>query len=288
MARLTLLGWLLFLTAARADQFDRLTNADLHNLLRNTEHGAVPAVTAKQLTPRSGQGAGTQGSLLVVQTRDGRLAKLDVQFGMQKLGGQRVPMVLIDRFVTFKPGDERTVVAKGNNLQLFVGVQFNADLGQVVPPNIGGDVELVGGPDPTTLKLQAIAPAKLHVITQLPAAAPGAKFEIGEQFEPRFFTGTYKLFDDGRRSGSLILEADEAAGTVSGSYYSDKDGRKYEVIGKLGPVRHQIQFAINFPQSKQQYQGFMFTGDGRAIAGISKYQDRETGFYAIRQVGDAK
>jgi hypothetical protein len=31
----------------------------------------------------------------------------------------------------------------------------------------------------------------------------------------------------------------------------------------------------------------MFTGDGRAITGSSRLQDRETGFYAVR-IEDAK
>ena len=48
----------------------------------------------------------------------------------------------IDRFVTFKEGEERTVVAEGKNLRLFAEFQLNLDLGQVVPGSVGGDIRL--------------------------------------------------------------------------------------------------------------------------------------------------
>ena len=45
--------------------------------------------------------------------------------------------------------------------------------------------------------------------------------------------GTYRLLDDGRRSGSLTLKVADN-GDVTGSFYSDKDGKKYDVTGKIG------------------------------------------------------
>jgi hypothetical protein len=74
----------------------------------------------------------------------------------------------------------------------------------------------------------------------------------------------------------------DAAGDVLGHYYSDKDGQKYEVSGKAGGPAHRIEFRVTFPRTVQFFQGFMFTGDARAIAGTSRLEDRETGFYAVR------
>lgn len=288
MRRLTLLLLVLVVPHARADLFDRITNTDLAKLLKGDEVKSVSEIASAQLA--TSQIPGIAGALIVLQTREGRYCKLVVQGGQQKVGKDRHPMILIDRFATFKEGDERATVAKGGSVQLFSGVQFNADLGQVIPAAIGGDLELSGGPELSKVALKAVAPAKMWLVTKPPKLGPdrGGKLVIGETFEPRYFNGAYKLHDDGRRSGTLNLDVDEAAGTVTGSFYSDKDGRKYEVTGKLGTVRHQIQFTIRFPQTEQQYQGFMFTGDGRAIAGISKLKDRETGFYALRIEGDAR
>jgi hypothetical protein len=74
----------------------------------------------------------------------------------------------------------------------------------------------------------------------------------------------------------------EAGGEVDGSYVSDKDGRKYPVSGKLGMPTHTIQFTVKFPRTEQTFQGWLFTGDTRALTGYSRLLDRELGFYAVR------
>jgi hypothetical protein len=133
--------------------------------------------------------------------------------------------------------------------------------------------------------LEPLGKAEMFIVTRpLPGAKPkkSPKVVIGAAFEPRYFNGTYKLYDDGRRSGTLHLKV-AADGEVTGAYYSDKDGQKYEVEGKVGRPNHMIQFRVTFPRSMQHFQGWMFTGDGRAITGTSRLQERETGFYALRQ-----
>jgi hypothetical protein len=124
----------------------------------------------------------------------------------------------------------------------------------------------------------------LYVLTKAIAEAvpkKAGKLEVGATFEIRYFNGKYKLYDDGRRSGKLNLEVNES-GEVSGSFYSDRDGAKYDVTGKIGNPRHGITFSIKFPQVEQTFSGFLFTGNGKAIAGTTKLQERETGFYAER------
>ena len=71
-------------------------------------------------------------------------------------------------------------------------------------------------------------------------------------------------------------------GAVTGAYYSDKDGQRYEVSGKVGMPNYSIQFSITYPRIIQSFSGFMFTGDGEAITGTARLQERETGFYATR------
>ena len=104
---------------------------------------------------------------------------------------------------------------------------------------------------------------------------------MGEKFDPKYFAGNFRLFDDGRRSGKLTLKVDDEGG-VTGSYYSDKDGQKYDVQGKIGTPHHSIEFRVKFPRSEQVFKGMLFTGDGKAIAGTSRLVEREAGFYAVR------
>ena len=105
---------------------------------------------------------------------------------------------------------------------------------------------------------------------------------VGDKFELRYFNGVYRLFDDGRRTGKLHLTVAEN-GDISGFFYSDKDGQKYEVGGKVSNnPQHLANFFITYPRTIQTFNGYLFTGDGSAITGTSRLQNHETGFYALR------
>ncbi len=185
--------------------------------------------------------------------------------------------------MTYREGEERTIDAEGKMVRLFGGFHFDLDMGQVVPAHLGGDLRLVVKGDDSYV--EPVGKAEIYLVTKhLKEATPKKqpRPEIGEAFEARYFNGSYKLFDDGRRTGTLRLKVGDK-NEVSGFYYSGKDGQKYEVAGKVGAnPNHAIQFRITFPKSVQFFQGLMFTGDGGAIVGSSRLQDRETGFYAIR------
>jgi hypothetical protein len=267
----------------RADAFDRNTNFVLARAPGSEGVQAVKQLSAEQIGDHDGAVPGTMGTLLVVKTNDGRWAKLLVQSAFQKKDGKQLPILLLDRYVTYKEGQERAVQAAGQNVQLYAGFQFSLDLGQVVPAELGGDLRLradgKGG-----WRVEPVGRGELYLVTRpLPGTEPKKtnRPTVGEVFESRFFNGTYKLHDDGRRSGTLKL-AVTPDGEVTGSYFSDRDGQKYEVHGKLGASKHAIQFTIKFPRTEQLFHGWMFTGDARAITGFSRLQERETGFYALR------
>jgi hypothetical protein len=267
----------------RADAFDLYTNPILAKV-----PGADGVQEIKQATPAVlGEHdrvlPDAVGALLVVRTNDNRWSKLLLRFAFRKVDAdRRIPMLLIERFITYKEGDERAVQAEGRNVNLFAGFRFNLDIGQVVPEELGGDLRYVvedGKP-----RLEALGKARLYLLAKpMPAAAPRgtAKLQVGETFERRYFNGTYKLYVDGRRSGKLTLKVEDD-GEVTGAFYSDKDGSKYEVHGKVGMPSHSIQFTVRLPRAEESFQGFLFTGDGKALAGSSKLLDREAGFYALR------
>jgi hypothetical protein len=278
-----LFGFALCHPVRGADVFDRYVNPVLARLVEAKETKEIRQLTQSMIVENDRVLPRAAAAFLVVKTNQGRYAKLLVQVARQKIDGEHsMPMLLVERYVTYKEGEERAVQTRGQNLSLFPGFRFSLDLGQVVPEELGGDLRFVseGGKTYT----QPLGKAKLYLVTKaLPDVAPkkGPKLVMGDTFEPRYFNGTYKLYDDGRRSGRLTLKVDED-GSVSGSYYSDKDGAKYEVSGRIGMPKHSIRFTIKFPRSEQTFQGCLFTGDGQYLTGTSRLQEREAGFYAKR------
>jgi hypothetical protein len=269
---------------AHADAFDNYTNPILMKV-----PGSKLAEPVKQLTPElmvqhSRALPGMTAAFVVVKTNDNRYAKLLVRPAQQKISEtEAVPIALVERFVTFKEGEERTVTASGHDIRLFAGFHFSFDIGQVVPAKVGGDLRFVVEGDRSWL--EPVGKAEMYIVTKhFSEANPkkGSKLVVGEKFDPVYFNGTYKLHSDGRRSGTLKLKLSENGKEVEGWYYSDKDGAKYEVSGTLGNPKHQVEFTIQFPRTIETFRGMLFTGDARAIAGTSRLQDRETGFYAVR------
>jgi hypothetical protein len=273
---------LLTLPAARADTFDRYTNPVLgkatDNLPGVQEVKRVPAeeLARAQVLPE------TSSALLIVKTNGGRYAKVLAQPAQQKAEKGTVPMVLLERFACFKPEQDQALEADGRNVRLYPGFLFSLDLGQVVPAEVGGDLKFVVADGAQAL--EPVGKARLFLVTKPVAGTETqktAKPTAGGPFDPAFFNGTYKLHDDGRRGAKLTLKV-EADGNVSGTYVSDDSGRTYEVYGKVGNPKHQIEFAVKFPQTEQHFTGWLFTRDAKAITGSCRMQDRDFGFYALR------
>lgn len=269
--------------AAWADAFDHYTNPILAKVPGSPHAMKVDKLSVEMLVEHGQVLPQVQGALVIVRTNEGRLAKLLVQPGKQKVSnGEPRPIVLIDRFVTYREGAEKAAASQGQQLRLFGDFRLNLDIGQVVPADVPADVRHVVGEQGSYLEL--VGKAEMYLVTSpLPEAAPkkAAQPQIGAAFEPHYFNGKYKLYDDGRRSGTLELTVG-ANGSVTGSYYSDKDGTRYDVEGKVGNPQHSIQFTVLLPQTLQTFHGYLFTGDGRALTGTSRMQERETGFYALR------
>lgn len=283
LTALAVLALLISTPLTRADSFDNYINPIL---AKAPEAKGVQEI--KQLTPaliadHDQVLSDVSAAFLVVKTNESRWSKLLVQSARRKIDADNsVPILLIDRYVTYKEGDEQKVQAIGKNVNLFNGFRLNLDFGQVVPADFSADLRFVAEGD--KMFLEPVGKAKMYLLTEpMPEAAPKktGKLVVGESFEIRYFSGSYKLYDDGRRSGVLKLEVDDEGG-VTGGLYSDKDGSKYEVVGKIGKEKHNITFMVKLPRTEQYFVGWMFTGDGKAITGTSELQSRKTGFYAVR------
>jgi hypothetical protein len=266
-----------------ADAFDLYTNPILAKVPRADGAVAVKQLTREQITDNDPTLPGCAGAFLVVKTNDNRWSKLLVQYARQKTAeGKAVPMVSVERFVTFKEGQDQAIQAASQNINLYPGFRLNLDLGQVVPEELGGDVRFVVDGDKSYLEV--LGEAKAYLVTKpLPEAAPkkGEKVVVGEKFDPKYFNGTFELRDDGRRSGKLTLKVNDE-GVVTGTYASDKDGSTYDVRGHIGVPQHSVEFTVRFPRIEQTFKGWLFTADAKAITGSARLGEHETGFYAVR------
>ena len=277
---------LLFLVPAlaRADAFDLYFNKLLAKMPESKMVEKITKLTPEIMVQNNRALPGITATFLVVKTNDNRFVKLLVQPARQKISDdESAPIILIERYVTYRDGEERTVHASGQNVRLFGDFRFNLDIGQVVPKNVAADLRV--GLDKDDPYLEPVGKAEMYLITKhFPEANPpkAGKLVVGEKFEMRYFNGDFKLFDDGRRTGTMHLKVAEN-GFVTGHYFSDKDGQKYEIDGKVSTnPKHMIEFIITYPRVSQTFTGFLFTGDGRAMTGSSRLDNREMGFYAIR------
>lgn len=269
---------------AHADAFDNYTNRILEKVPDAKSVEKITKLTPELMVQHSRVLPGMSAAFVVVKTNDKRYAKLLVMPARQKVSDtESVPIVLVERYVAFREGEERTIHTKGENVRLFTDFRLSLDIGQVVPGNVAADLRMVQVKD--EYYLEPVGKAEMYLVTKhLPEANPAKpeKLTVGAQFEMRYFNGEYKLYDDGRRSGSLHLKILDS-GEVTGHYFSDKDGQKYDVNGKVGPMPlHKIEFIITYPRTAQIFSGHLFTGDGRAITGSSVLQGVTSGFYATR------
>ena len=58
--------------------------------------------------------------------------------------------------------------------------------------------------------------------------------------------------------------------------------RNTKCVAVRAPQKHGVQFTVIFPRTEQTFQGMLFTGDGAALAGTSRIDNRESAFYAVR------
>ncbi|MCX7666990.1 MAG: hypothetical protein N2112_15765 [Gemmataceae bacterium] len=266
-----------------AGQFDYYTAPILAKAVADNTLKELKEIDSEAIADAAGVLNDSQGTFLVVYTNDARYCKLLVQSARHKIDKETtVPMLLIDQYVTFKEGTETTRRAEGKNVFLFPSVRLQLDIGQIVPEKLGGDITIEQTTEGFVLK--PLGKAKLYLLTKpiagvVPKKAP--KLVVGESFEPRYFIGTYKLHDDGRRSGIIKLQVNES-GEISGTFTSDKDGAAYDIKGKVGNPKHSFSFVIKFPATEQLFTGYLFTGNAKAMAGTSKLAEREAAFYAER------
>ncbi|MBX6312858.1 MAG: biopolymer transporter ExbD [Isosphaeraceae bacterium] len=292
MIRLRTLALVLSLAAtALADDFDRLEGPILAGIPASGDAQAHEQLTLAELGNLPSILPGLREPLLIAMTDQGNIARLIAIPAFRKpQGGQGepIPILVLERFATFEGGPATTRLARGRDLILFDGFFFDLDSGQVVPEGQGGDLRFLAqgeqGP-----RLVAVGKAKLYTLSKSPfpspAAAPRARPSTRGQVRPEDFAGRYHLFADGRWSGVLDLKVGER-GVVTGRFRSDQTGASYPVTGHVAEgAPHQIRFAAQFPRSKLEFVGYLWTEGQGAMAGSATLLDHELGFFALREGG---
>jgi hypothetical protein len=276
-------------TDIRSDEFGRLEGPEFFNLISRAGARAHASLSLRELDALPTILRDERAAFVIVKTDQGNLARIVVSAGLRKLkpsqsDGPLVPVLLLERFETIDVGDRRSFKARGKDVMLFDGFQFDLDAGQVVPVGLGGDI-VFSTRAPEDPRLAALDGSRLYTLEKpppSPESTPG-KPTAGRSVQPGDFAGRYYLIANGQWSGTLELIVDDA-GVVSGHFRSDRNGSSYPVTGKVaGEFAHKIDFSVQFPRARQNFEGLLWTEGKNAIAGTLSMLDRPYGFVAVRE-----
>jgi hypothetical protein len=223
---------------------------------------------------------------VVVQTDQGNWTKALVSWGFRKVKDKAVALLVIERYVTYDRDRGDVAVARGENVMLFSGFEFDFDIGQVVPKDAGGDVAFSD-----TRRLMALGGAKLFGVngSLLPPPTPD-KYDPNDHpdVRPRDFNGTWRVNADGRWTGTIQITFDDE-GNVGGQYTSDATKSTFPIKGRMTTteVRHRLRFEIEFAAAQQQFDLYLWTTDKSAMAGTTTLIDRTFGAYALREKSES-
>ena len=252
--------------AARADAFDDASNSLLRSVL--ADRPAIKSFDRAQATALKPLAKTVEGSLLVLKSADGNIAKGLVTFGFRKGPEKPVVVLMIDRFVAYGPATGDTSVAVARNVMLFPGFEFDIDLGQVVPAGFGGDVKF--GADGA---LTTTGGATLVAVDGPLAPAADAVENLGP------FAGEWRVEGDGRWKGTWQLVVDEE-GAVTGTWRSDDTQSTYPVEGRVGTQPHRARLEITLANAKQTFDAFVWTAAPETMTGSVTLAGQSFGFQA--------
>ena len=266
--------------ASAGDLFDRHALAELKVATKESqpllEFSAAAAAKWKPLSAK------ISSPCLIVQTNDGHWAKALLAWGQRKIKGreQPLPVLVLERFVTYRGDREGQTTANGKEVMIFAGHSFSFDIGQVVPSGSGADIEFTAAGI-----VKPVGEAKLFGLngSQL-SAADAAKPNPNdhEGVLPRDFAGNWKVSIDGRWTGVWEIQVDEQRNLL-GKFVSDDTKSRYELYGKVASLPHEAKLEIDLANSQVSVDAFLFTTDKGTMAGTALMAGRKFAFVATRQ-----
>jgi len=270
-------------TADAADVFDRHTMSELRQAIgQGTPTSQLTLADVGKIKPL---GKNLSSPCIAVKTNDGNYAKALLGWGLRKSGDQPTPVVVLERYVTYRIDRPELTTAAGKDVMLFPGFGFNFDIGQVVPVGHGADVEFTAEG-----ALKPVGDAVLSPISGslLPPVEATAKHDpqAHEGVLPADFAGTWQVDADGRWKGEWVLAVD-AEGRITGTFISDELQNRYEMLGQIGATPQQLKLMITLANTQMQVDGYLWTTDKSKLAGTVTLVGRKFGFVATR-VPDAE
>ncbi|HET6426476.1 MAG TPA: hypothetical protein VFG20_22475, partial [Planctomycetaceae bacterium] len=260
-----------------ADVFDRHIAKDLKRAL---EQPPVKELSLNDSAKLKRLAASVSSPCIVVKTDDGNYSKALIGWGLRKGGEKPTPVLLIERFVTYRGDRTELTSAAGKDVMLFPGFGFNFDIGQVVPAGQGADIEFT--PEQA---VKSVGDAVMIALNGsiLPAAEKSDKHDpaANEAVVPLDFAGTWKVDVDGRWKGEWDLTVGEN-GKVTGVFVSDELQNRYDILGQFGSAPNNLRVEILLANAQMQVDGYLWTKDKSQIAGTVTMTNRKFGFHAVR------
>ena len=274
------------LNHAFGGEFDRLDGERLAAIALGDDVEHLRTLTLKDLDRLPAALKDTRSTFLIVKTGLGNYSRMLVSQALRKSESDEAPPVsvfVLERFDTFEPGKSGARTAKGTGVLLFDGYQIDLDSGQIVPTGQGGDLSFLQASE-GGIRVEVLGKAEILTLKKpLTIAAPVSGPSPGKTLIPHDFAGKYRLFADGRWSGTIELEV-AADRQILGRFRSEANGVSYAVTGQVAvdPPNKAI-FTVKFPRTEQDYDAFLWTEGKNAIAGTFVMTDRVFGFVAIRE-----
>jgi len=263
-----------------ADVFDRQTSAIVKQLIEKGEAVAeLDLAASAKLKPLSST---VSSPCLLIKTDEGNFTKALVSWGLRKGAGKPLPVLLIERYTTYRQDRMDLTAANGKDVMLFPGSGFNFDIGQVVPKGQGADIEFSEEGVLKSAREAQVIPLNGN---QLPAADPVKKHDPAahEGVIPEDFAGTWKLNADGRWLGEWQLKVNNN-GNATGTFVSDESRNSYDLSGQVGSTSHNLKLDVFLANTQMAVDAYLWTKDKSMMAGTVTLSGRKFGFVATRVV----
>lgn len=264
-------------SALRADVFDDHTAYWLKQVIDKSPSTA--ALTMKDGAKLKPIGRRLSSPCVVLKTDEDNIVKALVTWGLRKGKDGPLPVVVIERFVTYRGDRQNITAASGKDVMLFPGFAFNFDIGQVVPEGQGEDIKCVGEGT-----LEVVEPSKLFALNgpAISTDSPEAQANPSshEEVLPSDFAGSWHVRIDGRWEGRWELKVDDRR--IYGKFISSETKSEYEINGRLAALAHNVRLDVELANTSQSIDAFLWTKDKAAMAGTVVIADRKVGFYATR------